>query len=138
MRKFIIYVLMSFALMGGISYADALIITNKSVSDPNITKDDIKKIFLGKKIKWKDKTKVHFVLSKDKDLHEAFLKTYIKRNPKQFKAYWKNMVFTGKGKTPKSFDTTEELIEYVANTEGAIGYIDSGTTAVNVNTVPVE
>jgi hypothetical protein len=47
------------------------------------------------------------------------------------------MVFSGKGKKPKSFKTSKELLDYVANTEGAVGYIDKDTVVVNVNTVSV-
>jgi ABC-type phosphate transport system substrate-binding protein len=37
--------------------------------------------------------------------------------------YFRTLVFTGKGSPPKSFATTDEIIQYVANTEGAIGYV---------------
>ncbi len=138
MKKVFILLLLALFALANIVQADVLFITNKNVGEKNISSKDIKQIFLGKKKKWPDNTKIHFVISNEENLHGAFVKTFIKRSPKQFKAYWKNMVFSGKGKPPKSFKTTEELIEYVANTEGAIGYIDSGTTVVNVNTVSVE
>ncbi len=48
------------------------------------------------------------------------------------------MLFTGKSNLPRCFKTTAELMEYVANTEGAIGYIDSNTTIVNVNLIDVK
>ncbi len=136
----IVFILLFLAIFGitATVQADVLFITNKNVDEKNITAKDIKQIFLGKKKKWPDNSKIHFVILGEENLHGAFIKTYLKKTPKQFKAYWKNMVFSGKGRPPKNFKTTEELIEYVANTKGAIGYIDSSTTAVNVNTITVE
>ena len=37
------------------------------------------------------------------------------------------MVFSGKGKMPKSFDSEEDLIAFVAEHDEALGYIDSAT-----------
>ncbi len=138
MRKIVIYLLVIFFLIVDVSHADCLIITNKSVNEENITKKEIKNIFLGKQIKWKNKTKIRVVISENEDLHGAFLKTYIRRMPSQFKAHWRSMLFTGQGMLPRQFTTTEELIEYVATTEGAIGYIDSETIAANVNIMSVK
>ncbi len=138
MRLLIILLVFFSLLVTGTASADVLIITNKNVSEDSMSQDDIKNIFLGKKSKWKDKTKVHFVVSDNPDIHQTFLKSYVKKTPKQFKAYWKNMVFTGQGKKPKEFKSTEELLKYVEKTDGAIGYIDSDTTVVNVNTLSIE
>ena len=44
-------------------------------------------------------------------------------------------MFTGKGNPPKSFDTEEALIDYVAKTSGTIGYVS--TTAIKVKQVNV-
>jgi ABC-type phosphate transport system substrate-binding protein len=38
-------------------------------------------------------------------------------------------VFTGQGSMPKTFDTESALMEYVAATPGAIGYV--GASAAN-------
>ncbi len=138
MRKIVIYLLVIFFLIVAVSHADCLIITNKSVNEEYITKNEVKNIFLGKQIKWKNKTKIRIVISDNKELHVAFLKTYIRRIPSQFRAHWRSMMFTGKGMLPRRFTTTEELIKYVATTEGAIGYIDSETNAANVNIMSVK
>jgi ABC-type phosphate transport system substrate-binding protein len=125
-------------VIGGAVHADVLIITNKDVKDTAITKEDLKEIFLGKKVQWTDNTKIRFVTSKEPDSHKTFLRTYINKSAKQYSNYWRKMVFTGKGKIPKSFTTSAEMIEYVSGTSGAIGYIGSSTTPANVNTINVQ
>ncbi len=105
------------------------VITHPSVSDKSISKSDLKKIYLGTKIKWGNKKKIHFVTLKSGDGHKSLLKAYINKTPSQFKNYWKKRVFTGKGKMPKSFKSDKEMIAYVAKTPGAIGYISTASAA---------
>ena len=138
MMKYIFIFLLVLFFIASSVHADVLIIANKNVSKKTLTSGEIKDIFLGKIKKWPDNTKIYLVTSGDYDLHDAFLKTYIKRTASQFGAYWKNRLFTGKGSPPKKFSTTKELMKYIADTQGAIGYIDSGSTPVNVNIISVE
>ena len=127
----------SFSTVTGV-HAQVLFIANKSVSETALTSSEIKDIFLGKKKKWSNNTRIYFVVSGNDQLHEAFLQAYISKTPNQFNAYWKNMLFTGKGSPPKVRNTDKEVIEYVAEIPGAIGYIDSGSTPASVKTLSVQ
>ncbi len=138
MKRTVVFLCIVFALVTGAAHADVLVIANKNVKDASIAKADLKEIFLGKKVRWTDNTKIRFVTLKDSGPHEAFVKTYINKSAKQYSNYWRKMVFTGKGKIPKSFATSAELIEHVSGTSGSIGYIDPGTTPANVNTINVQ
>jgi ABC-type phosphate transport system substrate-binding protein len=138
MKRTAIFFCIVFALVTGAAHANVLIIANKNVKDAAITKADLKEIFLGKKVQWADNTKIRFVTLKESGPHETFLRTYINKSVQQYSNYWRQMVFTGKGRIPKSFSTSAEMIEYVSGTNGAIGYIGSGTTPVNVNTINVQ
>ncbi len=137
MKKIIIFQCIVFILMVGAAYADVLVVANKGVAETNLTKSDLKEIFLGKKVQWKDNSKIHFVTSKQAELHKAFLKSYINKSDKQYSNYWRKMVFTGKGKIPESFDSDKAMIEHVKNTGGAIGYINSGSAA-SVKTINIQ
>ncbi len=112
------------------SYADILIVCNSRVVDTTLSKNDIKDIFLGKKTKWSDKTKVHFATLNDEDVHKLFLKKYIKKTASQYRNYWKQLIFTGKGKAPKKFDSVEKMLKHIAVTDGSIGYISTRSTAI--------
>ncbi len=138
MKRTVIFLCIVFALVAGAAYADVLVIANKDVKDTAMTKADLKDIFLGKKVQWTDNTKIRFVTLKESAPHETFVKTYINKSAKQYSNYWRKMVFTGKGKIPKSFATSAEMIEYVSGTSGSIGYIDPGATPANVNTINVQ
>ncbi|MCD4820192.1 MAG: hypothetical protein K8S23_16035 [Candidatus Cloacimonetes bacterium] len=110
------------------------IIANISVQENSISAKNLKKIYLGKKTTWEDKSKIFFVICEDTELHKSFLKI-IKKTPSQFSNHWKKQIFTGKGKAPLKFETKEALIEYIATTDGAIGYILGSCEADNVKTL---
>ncbi len=44
----------------------------------------------------------------------------------QFERTWRKKVFTGTGSMPKAVKTEKSLIEKVARTGGAIGYVSMG------------
>lgn len=106
--------------------AAVVIIGHNSLPEQALTKMDVQDIFLGKKTKL-DGTKITFVILKNGEVHEIFLKEYLSRTPSQYTQYWKKMIFTGKGKAPKAFETEEALVEYIQTTEGTIGYIGAAT-----------
>lgn len=119
-------------------WADVFIIGNKSISATNISPEDIQDIFLGKKTKLSDRSTISFVIQKDGDTHQEFLKLYIKRSESQFKNYWKRMLFTGKGSIPQSFASDEALIKHVSETKGVIGYVSKKPESDNIKIINIE
>ena len=138
MKRMVICLLFMIAFSSGTIWADILIIAHKDVPETTLSQKDMQEIFLGKRVKWKDNSKIHPATVKDPELHKAFLKQYVKTSPAKWKAHWKRMVFTGTGRSPKQFDTQEKILEYVANTAGAIGYVDSETSTENVNVIEIK
>jgi ABC-type phosphate transport system substrate-binding protein len=130
-QLFVLALFFILSFIGGISIftstahaqsADLTFIVHASVSDNVISQKDLQQIFLGRKTTWSDKQKISIVLFDDENAYPLFLKKIGKTNS-QYSQYWKQQVFTGKGKDPLKIGTMEELIEYVANTEGAIAFV---------------
>lgn len=119
------------------SAGDVLLIANKDVPVSSLSGNDIKSVFLGKKTRWENEQKIHFVISDIDDVHHKFLQTYIKRTPAQYSRYWKKLVFTGKGRKPKSFKTDQGVVGYVARTSGAIGYVSADAVTEDVKVLGV-
>ena len=130
---FIVGIFLLFPGTGGAE--DIVIITNKSVTADTLKEEDVKNIFIGKMTSWSDNQKINFAtLPNDDELHKAFLKKFVKRTPAQYARFWKKQIFTGKGKTPKSFQTEQDMVDFVASTKGAIGYVSTSqiTDAIKV------
>jgi TonB family protein len=50
-------------------------------------------------------------------------------------AYYRTLVFTGKGSMPREFGSDAEVVAYVARTRGAIGYVGSAASLEGVKTL---
>jgi len=102
---------------------DVVFIANKDVRISQIRAADLHAIFTGEKTRFADGTHAVPAILKGGPIHEVFLKNYCDETPSEFRAQWQKAVFTGQGSMPKAFDNEATLIEYVAATPGAIGYV---------------
>lgn len=103
--------------------ADIKIIANSSTPATIIKKAEAAKIFLGKKTFWDNGDKIMPAVLRSGDAHETFLKQIVEKTSSQFSTYWKQIIFTGKGVEPKSFDTEADMLRFVSETKGAVGYV---------------
>ncbi len=134
--RLLLFVLMVPAA-GGMLAGDAVVIANSEVKEQSINAATLKSIYLGKRKKWDDGSKVVLTSLKDGDTADRFLKGALRKTVKQFLTYWKKMVFTGKGAMPRLFATEAELVDYVRSTPGAIGFVSADTPHDGVNVLTV-
>jgi ABC-type phosphate transport system substrate-binding protein len=102
---------------------DVVLVANKSVQISAIRITDLRAIFLGAKTRFADGSHALPVLLKGGPVHEVFLANYLGESPQEFRTRWQKAVFTGQGAMPKTCDSEAAVIEYVAATPGAIGYV---------------
>lgn len=117
---------------------EVILIANRNVPDDSLTKEEVKAIFLGEKTKWNDNSRVTFVVLKSPEEMDTFMKHYVGKSSFQFDNYWKYQTFTGKGSPPRAFENPGDLINFVAGTEGAVGYVAKGTPIDNVKEIAVK
>jgi ABC-type phosphate transport system substrate-binding protein len=128
-----IMVALFFCLFLGCSVAksqEVIVIANKSVKSSGVSASDLKDVYSGDKTSLSDGSHVVPATLKGGPVHEAFLKKYVGKGDAAFRAGWRSLVFAGSASMPKTFDSESALIEYVAATPGAIGYVgkDPGDT----------
>ena len=129
---------MALILFCGSVGAQSVLIVNNSVSQASITKEDVMRVFLGKKKKWDRRDRIRVCALKRGAVHEAFLKEYVSRTPSKYTSFWKIAIVSGTASPPKFFDSEEDLITYIRKTAGAIGYISSDTPHKGVKALSVE
>lgn len=117
--------------------AEIIIIANNNVSVSSLDASSLRDIYLGKKIFWDKKNKIMTSMLKSGKTHDDFLSRYIGKTAEQFANYWNRLVFTGSATPPVSFKTEQEIVDYVRKTDGAIGYVDSGTSNSGVKVIRV-
>jgi ABC-type phosphate transport system substrate-binding protein len=117
---------------------DVAVIANRGVPVASLTKAQIQDIFTGNLTKWDNGKKITFIVLTGGAAHESFLSDYVGKTPAQFQAYWKKQVFTGAGTAPKSGKDEKEILDFVAKTDGAIGYVPSSAVDSSVKAVSVK
>lgn len=121
-----------------VAAGDVVVIANPSVAASSLSKQDVSNIYQGKKSTWDDGSKIVFVVLKGSAAHDQFLSEYVGKTQAQFDTFWKKQVFTGKGTPPQAFDSDQAMIDFVAKTAGAIGYVAAGANVANVKTITVQ
>jgi hypothetical protein len=120
----------------GAGAQDVMLVANKGVRVSEITNADVRAIFLGTKTRFADGSHAVPVTLKGGPVHEVFLKNYVREGPEEFRSQWRKVVFTGQGAMPKACDSESALIEYVAATPGAVGYVSRISPQDRVKLLP--
>ena len=102
---------------------DVVVVANYSVQVSEIKDADLRAIFTGEKTRFADGSHAVPVILKGGPVNEVFLQKHLGQSPGDFRAQWRKAVFTGQGAMPKAFDSESDLINYVASTPGALGYV---------------
>ena len=109
------------------AHAQVAVIANPNVAAASVSRDGLRDAFTGVSSSLRGGAQVTPVLSKQGAAHNEFLSLYIGKSDSAFRAGWRSILFSGQGVMPKSLDSDAAVVEYVAHTPGAIGYI--GRTA---------
>ena len=118
--------------------AEVVLVAHPGSSTPTLTKDDVQTIFTGRKTRWSTGATIVPVLLEDDQIHTSFLAVHVQKTPAQFDNFWKMRVFTGKGSPLRSFRTEREVVAFVAQTEGAIGYVSRGAVNDSVRAIEIK
>ena len=117
--------------------AEETAIVNATSAIANLSDDDLKDYYLGKKASWPDGSKVVVVVLDDGPSHDSLMKK-LGKSSSQFTTGWKKLVFTGKGAMPEQVKTEDQLVAFVAKTPGAIGYVDAAKAKEGVKAVQLK
>ncbi len=114
-----------------------LVIANPAVSASDVSAADLRDVFTGSSTSLHGKVQVAPVLLKDGPTHAEMLTTYIGKSDSAFRATWRSLVFSGQGVMPRSVESESSLVDFVAHTPGAIGYIARSTPHDRVKVLAV-
>lgn len=136
MKKIIfLLALLGIFLFDGLSSAQEIesykIIVNGSNPISSMTKDQVSKLFLKKVTKWKNGQKVlPLDLTGTSPVRQDFSKEIFGRHVWAIKAYWQKKIFSGRGVPPPEKSSDREVLAYVQENPGAIGYISASVITI--------
>jgi len=115
------------------------IVINPSVKERILSSNTLRSIFSMHLKTWSNGTKIRvFVLSDDDQLHQIVSKEKLNVFPYQLRSTWDRLVFSGTGQAPIKVNSSEEMLDKVASTPGAIGYLWRANINENVNVLEIK
>lgn len=108
--------------MGG--REEVAIITHPSVPIEQLSSRDVEDIYSLEELTWKDGSRIIvFDLKGKKSPIKQTFYAFIGRRPNDLKRLWLRVILSGEGQSPTLLDSPEDVLEMVAQTPGAIGYV---------------
>ena len=111
--------------------AQTAVIVNKTVPQETMSEKDILDIYTLNWPRWDNGTRVTvFDLKREGKTKKAFYR-HIEMDEDELRRIWLRKQFSGKAMPPKIVDTEEDVVDRVANTPGAIGYVSLNAARKN-------
>ncbi len=101
-----------------------ILIANRQVPVNQLSKREIKNIFLSK-VKTLQGISVRPAMLKDSEITVTFIREELGKTPAQFSSYYRKMIFTGRARPPKKMASEADMIAFVSTNNGAIGYVSA-------------
>jgi ABC-type phosphate transport system substrate-binding protein len=116
--------------------AEIAVIVHPSANVESLTDNDVSRLFLGKSKTLPSGTQA-IPVNQDEGTpaRASFNEKICKKDASQYKAYWSQLVFTGKGTPPKDSGKDTDVKALVAANPNIIGYIDSKLVDTSVKVV---
>ena len=114
-----------------------IIVVHKANPVEELTVQEVKKIFLGKKRNWPDGSSITLVMNKNDEIHESFTRTMLQKSPTQLSVYWKKILYSGASMLPLAVKDDEAVKSYLHVHTNAISYIASDSLDKQVRQVKV-
>lgn len=136
--KIIRQTLIALTLTATTAFAQAELVVVTSASSPvtSIPLSQLSRIFLGQSSAYPDGSPA-IPLDINGDARNQFYREVLKKTPEQVEKYWARMIFTGKAQPPREIKATD-VKSVVAETPGAISYLDSSKVDASLKVIRVD
>ena len=119
-----------------LALADVAVIVHPTSTVASMTAEDVARIFLGKTNNFPGGAQAIPINQDDGSAARTkFNEDVCKKNASQYKAYWSQLMFTGKGTPPKDAGKDAAVKALIAANPNMIGYIDSSAVDASVKVV---
>ncbi|HUP60334.1 MAG TPA: hypothetical protein VNA69_07930 [Thermoanaerobaculia bacterium] len=112
------------------------LIVHPGVKVTSISRARLAEIYLKTRTRWDDGTRILPVDQPIRAVVRArFLKAVYDKEPAFMLRYWHRKIFSGRGVPPVELQSDDDVIDFVADHPGAIGYITAGLRPASVRIV---
>ncbi|MEM8488114.1 MAG: hypothetical protein AAF564_21370 [Bacteroidota bacterium] len=105
--------------------AGIAIIAHPSVPATTLSQQQVLDFYVLETNRWEDGSLVVLFDQKQKTASKEKFYRFLKKEPRELKKVWMRVVLSGEGRTPRTLGSEEEVVQEVAATPGAIGYVSA-------------
>ncbi len=118
---------------------DLLPVTHPGVTTSGLSRDGVRALFSLRQQTWPDGHVVKvFVLPNRHPAHTRFAKEWLDVYPHQLQLAWDRVAFSGMGAAPHRVRDLSEMREKLANTPGALGYLERRCIDDTVHVISID
>jgi ABC-type phosphate transport system substrate-binding protein len=124
-RSLLIAMIVLGAASGSIAGEDSYrVIVHPDNPVTSIDKDFLRDVYLKKATEWSSGETIRPIdLSAKFHVRDVFTHEILHKTPSQLKNYWNQQIFSGKNVPPIEAESTTDVINYVLENPGAVGYL---------------
>ncbi len=118
--------------------AEFVLVANPSVSAPALSRSEASRIFLRLQTEWPDGGHARPVdQSKSSALRDAFSRDVLGKSLPAVEQYWTQAIFSGRAVPPIEKRSDADVLAYVRENPGAIGYVSASAPLDGVKKIPL-
>jgi ABC-type phosphate transport system substrate-binding protein len=118
------------------TWAEVAVIVHPTAGFDSLTEDELSRLFLGKSKSFPGGAQaVPINQDEGAPAREKFNENLCKKNASQYRAYWSQLVFTGKGTPPNDAGDDAAVKTLVSTNPNMIGYVDGAAVDGSVKVV---
>lgn len=116
-----------------------IVLTHSGVDTTALSQAQLRKIFSMRQTVWPNGTPISvFVLSSQNATHQALCKDVLQMFPYQVERIWNKLAYSGLGEKPTELANEQQMLEVLASTPGAIGYVNGAINLNNIQRISIE
>jgi ABC-type phosphate transport system substrate-binding protein len=105
-----------------------VVIVNQANPLSSLPAAEVSRIFLKRSDRWPDGELILPIdLREGSPVRESFSKEVHDRSTAAIRAFWQQVIFSGRGLPPPEKETSADIVEYVRSHRGGIGYVSVRT-----------
>lgn len=119
------------------SHAELAVVAGRSSPIEKLDEREVANIFLAKTTHLPNGNRVKPIELSDSGYKAVFYREISGKTLPQINSYWTTLIFTGKGRPPKSIEETSRLIEVLNNDPNTISYLPLGQITESVKVLHI-
>jgi ABC-type phosphate transport system substrate-binding protein len=128
----------TFAIAAFPAETSVKLIANNSVRVKSLPKKSVADVFLKKTTAWEGGGAAVPVDNATAAVRDEFSKFVLGKATAAVKSYWNQQIFSGRNVPPVEKDSDADVVAFVRNTPGAVGYVAAATPADGVHVIDVD